>query len=90
MRTHCPYCALQCAMTIEPRNGAYAAVGDGTFDVNAGELCMKGYSAAETLAHPERQLTPLVRRDGNLVAVSWDEALDAAAAGNLRQRLAHE
>lgn len=28
-----------------------------------------------------RLATPLVRRDGELVPASWDEALDAAAAG---------
>ncbi len=28
-----------------------------------------------------RLTPPLVRRDGELVPVSWDEALDAAAAG---------
>lgn len=28
-----------------------------------------------------RLMTPLVRRNGELVPTSWDEALDAAAAG---------
>ena len=28
-----------------------------------------------------RLLTPLVRKDGELVEATWDEALDAAAAG---------
>jgi assimilatory nitrate reductase catalytic subunit len=81
MRTHCPYCAMQCAMTLELRDGRYAAAGDPSFDVNAGDLCMKGFTAAETLAHPERLLVPLVRRGGELVEATWDEALAAAAAG---------
>lgn len=81
MRTHCPYCALQCALTLEARGDAFAAVGDPAFDVNAGDLCMKGFSAAETLTHPDRLMTPLVRRDGVLAAASWEEALDAAARG---------
>jgi assimilatory nitrate reductase catalytic subunit len=70
-------------MTIEERNGAYAcaAAGDPDFDVNAGELCMKGFSAAEMLTHPDRLLTPLVRREGKLEPSSWDEALDAVAEG---------
>jgi assimilatory nitrate reductase catalytic subunit len=68
-------------MTLEVRGEAFAAVGDPEFDVDAGELCMKGFSAAETLTHPERLLTPLVRRDGILTPASWDEALDAAADG---------
>jgi len=81
MRTHCPYCALQCGMTLDARPDGYAAVGDPPFDVNAGELCMKGLSSAEMLGHPERLLAPLVRRDGELVPATWDEALDAAANG---------
>ena len=36
-----------------------------------------------------RLTTPLVRRDGVLRPASWDEALDAAAAGFLRNRAAH-
>jgi assimilatory nitrate reductase catalytic subunit len=86
MQTTCPYCALQCGITLERRDGGYAAVGDPTFDVNAGDLCMKGFTAAETLAHPDRLLAPLVRRDGRFVEVGWDEALDVAAAGFARIR----
>ena len=33
------------------------------------------------MARSPRLTTPLVRRDGELVPASWDEALDAAAAG---------
>jgi assimilatory nitrate reductase catalytic subunit len=68
-------------MTVEMRDGVVAARGDATFGVNSGELCMKGFSAAEMLGHPERLLHPLVRRDGVLVEATWDEALDAAADG---------
>ncbi|GAC1417174.1 MAG: molybdopterin oxidoreductase family protein [Candidatus Velthaea sp.] len=89
MRTHCPYCAMQCAMTLEYRTGRYTAVGDPGFDVNAGELCMKGFTAAETLDHPERLLAPLVRKNGELVETTWDEALDAAAGGFRRVAQRH-
>jgi assimilatory nitrate reductase catalytic subunit len=81
MRTHCPYCALQCGMTLEQHEHEYRAVGDPSFDVNAGMLCMKGFTSAEMLTHPERLLEPHVRRDGILRETSWDEALDAAATG---------
>ena len=33
------------------------------------------------MARRPRLTTPLVRRNGELVPVSWDEALDVAAAG---------
>ena len=69
-------------MRLEPDgDGGFAVRGDASFDVNAGALCTKGYTAAETLAHPARILTPLVRREGTLRPATWDEALDVAAAG---------
>jgi assimilatory nitrate reductase catalytic subunit len=71
-------------MKLERQEHGYVALGDPAFDVNAGSLCMKGFTAAELLTHPERLLEPLVRRGGTLVPATWSEALDAAAAGFLR------
>ncbi|ROP38349.1 assimilatory nitrate reductase catalytic subunit [Saccharothrix texasensis] len=73
--THCPYCALQCAMTIE--NGK---VSPREFPTNRGGLCQKGWTSAELLTSPARLTTPLVRRDGELRPAGWDEALDLIAA----------
>ena len=78
--THCPYCALQCGIfyTPDPAGGTIAP--NPLFPVNKGGLCVKGWSAAATLNHPDRLRTPLVRtRDGGLSAVSWAVALDEAA-----------
>ena len=74
--THCPYCAFQCGMRLlGPREQA-TVTGDATFPVNKGRLCIKGWTAPATLAHPERLLTPLARdASGKLVPVTWDEAL---------------
>ncbi|MER5636731.1 molybdopterin-dependent oxidoreductase [Kitasatospora sp. NPDC002227] len=73
--THCPYCALQCgiwldtdasgAVTVEPRN----------FPTNQGGLCQKGWTSVELLDSPARLTSPMLRRNGRLVPVSWDEAL---------------
>jgi assimilatory nitrate reductase catalytic subunit len=50
------------------------------FPVNKGGLCIKGWSSATLLAHPERLLEPLVRRtDGAFEAVSWPVALQTIA-----------
>lgn len=68
-------------MRLESTPTGYRARGDAEFDVNAGDLCMKGFASAETLDHPERLLGPLVRRNGVLQPATWDEALDAAAQG---------
>jgi assimilatory nitrate reductase catalytic subunit len=81
MATHCPYCALQCGITLRAgERGALVVDGDPKFPVNAGALCMKGWAAADLLAHPERLRFPLVRdARGELAPATWDEALDVIA-----------
>src|SRR5207248_473679 len=62
-----------------PREQATIA-GDAAFPVNKGGLCIKGWTATATLAHPDRLLTPLARDTcGMLVPVTWDEALTRVA-----------
>jgi len=70
-RTHCPYCAFQCGTVLDTTGDALQIRGDETFPVNAGQLCVKGWTAGELLNHPNRLLTPLVRGK----PASWDAAL---------------
>ncbi|MBV9267402.1 MAG: molybdopterin oxidoreductase family protein [Acidobacteriaceae bacterium] len=79
--THCPYCALQCGMSLVA-NGEGVTVQARNFPTNRGGLCQKGWTATELLAHPERLTTPLLRdRKGALLRpVTWDEALDRIVA----------
>ena len=80
--THCPYCAFQCGMRISAAGDEVAIAGDAEFPVNKGALCIKGWTAAATLSHPERLTTPLARNAaGALTPVSWDEALNRVARG---------
>ncbi|RQX14705.1 nitrite reductase [Micromonospora ureilytica] len=80
--THCPYCALQCGMTLRS-DDAGVTVHPRQFPTNRGGLCQKGWTAAELLDHPERLTTPLVRdpATGELQPASWDTALDRVVAG---------
>ncbi|MGN9908976.1 molybdopterin oxidoreductase family protein [Phytohabitans sp. LJ34] len=79
--SHCPYCALQCGITLEGAGGSPAVrVAPRDFPTNRGRLCGKGWSAASVLAAPDRLTTPLLRRDGRLRPAGWDEALDLVAA----------
>jgi predicted molibdopterin-dependent oxidoreductase YjgC len=49
---------------------------------NDGQLCVRGRFGVVDVAHNSARLkTPLVRRGGRLVEVSWDEALKTAAQG---------
>ncbi|SCG56172.1 molybdopterin oxidoreductase family protein [Micromonospora inositola] len=80
--THCPYCALQCGMTLRETDGRIEVL-PRQFPTNRGGLCQKGWTAADLLDHPERLTTPLVRdpATGEQRPASWDEALDRIAAG---------
>src|SRR5262245_10893998 len=78
--TPCPYCALQCGMRLAGPPEAATVQGNEAFPVNAGALCVKGWTAADLLRHPDRLLRPLARnRRGALVPVDWDAALDRTA-----------
>ena len=58
-------------------DGEIAIGGNPAFPVNRGALCIKGWTAAATLRHPERLTSPLVRDENGLLSpASWDEALD--------------
>ncbi len=94
-RTHCPYCALQCGMTIRPGSGeapgeAATIRPDPDFPVNNGQMCVKGFTAGALLDHPDRLLSPLIRgADGELHEASWEDALDEVAGRLLRIRERH-
>jgi assimilatory nitrate reductase catalytic subunit len=78
--THCPYCALQCGIHIVTDGVTPRVEPNPRFPVNKGGLCIKGWTSASLLAHPDRLLQPLVRvGDGRFEPVSWDQALRTIA-----------
>ncbi len=81
VHTHCPYCALQCGMTLRRHDGGPVEVLPRDFPTNRGGLCQKGWTAADLLDHPERLTTPLVRdrRGAPLRPADWDEAMGRIA-----------
>ncbi|WP_417218477.1 molybdopterin oxidoreductase family protein [Arthrobacter sp.] len=79
--THCPYCALQCAMTVSPVENGAPVIQGRDFPTNGGSLCRKGWSAGSLLQAPERLDGPLLRgADGQLHPASWQDVLDTVAA----------
>ncbi|GEP39250.1 molybdopterin oxidoreductase [Nocardioides psychrotolerans] len=90
--THCPYCSLQCGMTLVREGRAALAVQAWpAFPVNEGALCRKGWSAVGLRGSRERLTSPLVRdrETGELRTASWDEALDLVASRVRSLQAAH-
>jgi assimilatory nitrate reductase catalytic subunit len=85
VETHCPYCALQCGMTLRRTGTGRVEVGIRDFPTNRGGLCQKGWTAAELLDHPERLTTPLLRGE----PVPWPVALDFVATRIRELQAAH-
>lgn len=89
-RTHCPYCSLQCGMTLERVGRTLQVQAWPEFPVNEGALCRKGWTATGLRGHRERLTTPLLRgADGELRPASWEEALDHVASRLQSLKAAH-
>lgn len=76
VRTICPYCGCGCEIILEVWKARInSTIPSKTHPVNRGRLCIKGWNAHEFVHHPDRLIQPLLRKNGKLVPVSWDEAL---------------
>ena len=74
--TTCGYCSVGCGLFLGVKDGRAVSVrGNPDHPVNLGKLCPKGLSEHYTLEAPNRAMTPLLRKSGKLVSVSWEEAL---------------
>ncbi|WP_026675421.1 formate dehydrogenase subunit alpha [Alkalihalobacterium bogoriense] len=77
--THCCYCGMQCGMHIRVNEKTGNVVGvEPRYDwpVTLGKMCPKGVTAYQTVDHEERIKTPLIKKNGQFVKASWEEALD--------------
>ena len=80
-KTTCGYCSVGCGMLVGTKDGKAVAVrGNPDHPVNVGKLCPKGLSEHHILDSPGRAKLPLLRKEGVLTPVSWDEALDTLVA----------
>ena len=75
VRTTCGYCGVGCGMYIGVKDGkGVYSKGDPKHPVNLGTLCPKGLSEHRMVSAPSRAKGALIRKDGVLKQVSWDEA----------------
>ncbi len=71
----CPFCEATCGLAVTTRNGDVVSVrGDDEDVFSHGFLCPKSQGLKQLNEDPDRVTRPLVRRDGELVEASWDEA----------------
>jgi assimilatory nitrate reductase catalytic subunit len=74
--TTCGYCSVGCGMFIGVRDGRAVTVrGNPDHPVNRGKLCPKGLAEHHMLYAGNRARYPLLRRNGRMQRVGWDEAL---------------
>lgn len=76
----CRYCGVGCGVMIGEKNGKVTAIkGDKENSINNGHLCVKGFYLQKPIYAKTRLLNPMIRKNGELKKVSWDEALGLVA-----------
>lgn len=81
VQTTCTHCGGGCQIEFWARDNtllrAYGVEKENTD--NRGHLCVKGRFGFDFVNSPNRLTTPLIRKNGTLEQVSWDDALDYIA-----------
>lgn len=81
IRTTCPYCGTGCNIDlyVDPANRVVKAGGSKEGPVNYGRTCVKGRFGYDFIHSPDRITTPLIKKKGEFVPATWDEAYDLIA-----------
>ncbi len=74
-RTICTYCGVGCNLEVAVKNKEIVSI-TAPYDaeVNQGHTCLKGRYAFQFYNHKERLRSPMLRKNGTLENVSWNEA----------------
>ena len=79
-KTPCRFCGTGCGLLVGVSGDRAVAVkGDPNCSVNKGLCCVKGYHSVQILYGKDRVKEALVRKNGKLVEVPIQEALDLIA-----------
>lgn len=79
--TTCAHCSNGCKTTLSVRNHEIIRGNNRDLSgINQDFLCVKGRFGFDFTRHPERLRNPMVRKNGKLYPVSWEEAAQTAAA----------
>ena len=75
----CRYCGTGCGVQVGMRDGRVTDIRGDELAHNQGVICVKG-AMLRALPHVQGRLTtPKIRRDGQLVEATWDEAMALVA-----------
>jgi anaerobic selenocysteine-containing dehydrogenase len=86
----CPLCEASCGILVDTRGEHIHAIrGDEDDPFSRGYICPKAAALADLHEDPDRLRAPLIREGTSWHEVSWDAALDRAAAGLMRIRNQH-
>jgi predicted molibdopterin-dependent oxidoreductase YjgC len=78
--TTCTYCGCGCGVLLEVLDGeVIGTLPQKGHPVNQGALCIKGWSGHEFIYDEGRLKRPLMRKDGSLKNVSWEQAFEKIA-----------
>jgi len=76
----CSYCGTGCGVLFQVMDGRLIdTLPMKTHPVNEGKLCIKGWNLHEHVISDKRLKYPMIRKDGNLQEVTWDEAIQTSA-----------
>jgi len=74
--TICPFCGCGCTLTLGIREGKILrSRGKEDNGRSEGNLCGRGRFGFDYIYSENRLKTPMIKKDGELTSVSWDEAL---------------
>ncbi len=80
VKTTCPYCGCGCNFDLNVKDGKVVGVtSNPASEVNGRHLCVKGRFGYDFIHSPKRLTNPLIRKNGELVEATWDEALGYVA-----------
>src|SRR5918997_1352527 len=72
-----PFCEATCGVEVETEGTEVVSVrGDEQDVLSHGFICPKAFGLKQLHEDPDRLTTPLVRRDGELVEATWEEAFE--------------
>jgi nitrate reductase NapA len=76
----CRFCGTGCGVQLAVQDGRLVALrGDPQHPTTKGLVCAKALFLPKIVYSPDRLKYPMVRRNGKMVRIGWDEAMDLLA-----------